>query len=146
MPSKALLKAVEMFNNANLTDGVTAPFIFRGCESGGHAFIRHSIFLSRIKPFVQRCYVGYLMDQMYPPWNDNEEEDDDLILCPELCTLINYMFMFDKHLKNVRQNIKSKKDWDYVIEHTATVLENVEKYLVIELDRQYRIHARLLKI
>jgi hypothetical protein len=51
------------------------------------------------------------------------------------------MFQFDKHLKHVRDNIKTKKDWEYVIKHTAIVLKKMEFFLLNELDRQYLIHV-----
>ena len=140
MPSKVLIKAVEKFTTlTTITDGVTAPFIFRDCESGGQVFIRHSVLKYNINSYIHRCYIGYLSDQMYPPWNDDEESD--VPTCPYLCALINYMFQFDEHLKRVRDNIKSKKDWEYVIEHTAIVLKKMETFLLNELDRQYLIHV-----
>lgn len=137
MPSKALLKAVETFVNHNTAvDGHTAPFMFFGCDSGGHAFIRHSVIHSSIRPSVERCFIGFLTNTMYPPYdNDNDE-----VSCPQLCTLINYMFQFDKSLACVRDLIKSEKDFEYVLKNTVPTLQKIQDFLFYELERQFRIY------
>ena len=134
MPAKALIKAVETFVNHNkVVDGVTAPFMFVGCESGGHAFIRRSVLLSKIPQYLQEIYIGFLWNTTYHPiWDINL-----------ISVMINYMFQFDKSLTTVRNYIKSKKDYEYVILHTKTALQKIQDFLFDETERQYRIYNAL---
>ena len=135
MPRKALIKAVDTFVNHNsFVDGAIAPFLFVGCETGGHAFIRHSAARHKMPQYLKNCYIEFLWNREYFP-----TDDDGLT---QLIVLINYMFRFDTSLIQVRKNIKSQNDFEYVMKHTESAFQKIQDFLFDEMKRQYQIASQ----
>ncbi len=135
MPIKAtLIKAVDNFVKHNsVVDGVTAPFLFVGCESGGHAFIRNSVICRRMPQYLKNCYIEFLWNREYLPI------EEDMLEHIQLCKFINRMFLFDKSLIQVRMKIKSIQEIEYVRQNTESALQKIQAFLFDEIKRQYEM-------